>query len=589
MPVSPTRPPLSLTESQVLVWADHHKAKTGNWPTARSGPVLAAPGETWSAVGQAIRNGTRGFPKLKYPDSLAKLIRRERFPKRIKMRLRIGVIVQWIKAYHARTGQWPTAAMASVHEVPGLTWSAVNSALLTGRRGLPGGQSISRLRARYFGHIPQAPIRQPLSRKDVLAFADAHHARTGEWPALKSGRVHGTHPPFRWSMVHGALYRGTVAGVPAGMTLASLLVAERGRRIPAYCPPLTIPQILAWADEHRARTGQWPRVTSGRIPGTQETWDGVAIALRGGRRGLPKRPGGIGVLLEQERGIPRFHKTRLTVEQLLQWADAHHARTGEWPKQTDGEIPEAPGEKWSSIQVALQHGVRGLPAKTTLNALWRTHRGVEKKPDLTIGPILEWAAAWKARTGRFPKRHSGERIPESPGDTWTAVGAALLKGTRGLPGGMTLAQLLVAQAGARIQHHRPPFTVEQILQWADAYRRRTGRWPNKRSGEVAPGVEDTWNAVIESLRVGRRGLPGGDNLTNLLAKHRGVKLPLTEKQILGWAKAHRKRTGKWPTQRSGAVFESPADTWCGLNMVLRRGGRGLPGGGGVAMLKTMKK
>ena len=33
-------------------------------------------------------------------------------------------------------------------------------------------------------------------------------------------------------------------------------------------PLLYIAQILEWADEHLARTGQWPTHESGRIPGT---------------------------------------------------------------------------------------------------------------------------------------------------------------------------------------------------------------------------------------------------------------------------------------------------------------------------------
>jgi hypothetical protein len=69
--------------------------------------------------------------------------------------------------------------------------------------------------------------------------------------------------------------------------------------------PLTAAQILAWADEHRGRTGAWPTLTSGPVAGAagQETWQRLDNALRQGVRGLP---GGdsLARLLRRERGMP---------------------------------------------------------------------------------------------------------------------------------------------------------------------------------------------------------------------------------------------------------------------------------------------
>jgi hypothetical protein len=64
-----------LTEALVLRWADAHFAQAGAWPTQTSGPVAAAPGETWIAVARALQQGHRGLPG---GDSLARLLRRER-------------------------------------------------------------------------------------------------------------------------------------------------------------------------------------------------------------------------------------------------------------------------------------------------------------------------------------------------------------------------------------------------------------------------------------------------------------------------------------------------------------------------------
>lgn len=67
------RPPLTI--AQILAWADDHYARTGRWPTAASGPILAAPSGTWSAVNVALRRGHRGLPG---GDTLARLLARER-------------------------------------------------------------------------------------------------------------------------------------------------------------------------------------------------------------------------------------------------------------------------------------------------------------------------------------------------------------------------------------------------------------------------------------------------------------------------------------------------------------------------------
>jgi hypothetical protein len=67
------RPPL--TVAQILAWADEHHAHTGSWPSAGSGPVAGAEGETWKAVDSALARGHRGLPR---GDSLSRLLRRER-------------------------------------------------------------------------------------------------------------------------------------------------------------------------------------------------------------------------------------------------------------------------------------------------------------------------------------------------------------------------------------------------------------------------------------------------------------------------------------------------------------------------------
>jgi hypothetical protein len=67
-------------------------------------------------------------------------------------------------------------------------------------------------------------------------------------------------------------------------------------------PPLTVEQILAWADAYHGRTGRWPAAASGPVEGAPgETWANVNAALSDGYRGLP---GGdsLARLLDRRRG-----------------------------------------------------------------------------------------------------------------------------------------------------------------------------------------------------------------------------------------------------------------------------------------------
>jgi DNA-directed RNA polymerase specialized sigma24 family protein len=73
--------------------------------------------------------------------------------------------------------------------------------------------------------------------------------------------------------------------------------------VPQRRPPLTVAQILAWADAHRRRTGEWPGTTSGPVRGAAgEGWRAVDDALRGGFRGL-RGGDSLARLLRRERGM----------------------------------------------------------------------------------------------------------------------------------------------------------------------------------------------------------------------------------------------------------------------------------------------
>src|SRR5262249_44024200 len=106
-------------------------------------------------------------------------------------------------------------------------------------------------------------------------------------------------------------------------------------------------------------------------------------------------------------------------------------------------------------------------------------------------------------------------IAEAKGETWMMVHVALRRGKRGLPGGSSLARLLLEQRGVR-PLRLLPLNLEQIQTWAEAHRARTGEWPNRASGIIPEAPRETWLAVDKALRNGLRGLPGGSSLSRVL-------------------------------------------------------------------------
>ena len=119
----------------------------------------------------------------------------------------------------------------------------------------------------------------PLTINDILAWADAHHRRTGKWPRRVSGQVFAARR-YTWKQIDDALQRGN-HGLAGGSSIAKLLYHKRNARYQRALPPLRIKQILAWADAHHAKTGQWPNYKSGPVLGgpAGEAWRTVHFGL----------------------------------------------------------------------------------------------------------------------------------------------------------------------------------------------------------------------------------------------------------------------------------------------------------------------
>ena len=500
--------------------------------------------------------------------------------------LTIEQILVWVDAHKEATGEWPSSKSGRVTGTDE-SWGGINAALCRGQRGLSGRSTLPKLLAehrsvRHVGNLPDLTIKQ------ILAWADAYHAEHDCWPNKDSGPITGTQETWAW--IDSALFVGR-RGLPGQWSLARLLVEERGIRNPMHLPPLTIPQILGWADVYYSEHNRWPQIDSGPITGTPETWAWISSALQRGIRGLP---GGSSLarLLDDKRGV-RNKKglPPLTIPQILEWVDAHYAEYGRWPNRNSGVILRTE-EQWFNVNSALYSGVRGLPGGSSLARLLAGERGVhhpEGIPPLTIQQILAWADEHHAAHGSWPRINSGP-IPGTQ-ETWDGIHSAL-KGGRGLPGGLTLARLLVEERGIRNSRHLPPLTVEQILAWADAHKAATGDWPKVTSGLVT-GTDETWARIQDSLLAGRRGLPGGSSLARLLADERRIRYreempPLTIPQILAWADAYYSEHCCWPKVTSGKVTGT-TENWRIVHSALYFGDRGLSGGSTLARILAAER
>jgi hypothetical protein len=212
--------------------------------------------------------------------------------------------------------------------------------------------------------------RAPLNIVQILKWADQYYKQHGDWPKQMSGLVSGT--AETWSAVDQALPKGR-RGLPGGSSLSLLLAQHRGVHYQHLSPKLSEEEILTWADEFFEQHGTWPRIGSGEIPGTEESWHKINNALQRGRRGLA---GGSSLykLLKAKRGVPNPHdRPRLSERKILTWMRRYYRKHKRWPTCSSVEVPGEPNEGWSALDMALRAGCRGLKGGSSLARLRRKH------------------------------------------------------------------------------------------------------------------------------------------------------------------------------------------------------------------------
>lgn len=371
-------------------------------------------------------------------------------------------------------------------------------------------------------------------------------------------------------------------------------------------------QIIDWVKQHIDAYGKKPGKHTGPVKFAADehkgiTWAAIDIALKKGLRGLPGKSSLV-KLINENLGIRSYHNPpTLPTQLILDWITLFINKHKRKPNKLDGPIEFAEGEylgeTWSSIDMALWRGGRGQPGKSSLASLIQENFGIKNHldlPALSAKLILDWVKQYIDVHGKKPHRTSGiiEPVSEEYKDiTWTIVNTALEVGTRGLPGGSSLARLIDNKMGIANPMDLPPLSEELIVNWVTQFIDIHKEKPFRSSGviEFASGEYKgiTWLAVDSALKRGKRGVSGKSSLASLIEKNFSLKnhmnlSPLTEELIISWVVQYIDIHEKKPGQSSGEIeFVSEAYkgiTWLAVNTALDKGGRGLSGGSSIAKL-----
>jgi hypothetical protein len=352
----------SLTIAEILGWADAFHARTGRWPTAKSGPVADAPGETWRNINHSLTKGWRG---LAPGSSLSQLLIKERGkPNPNDPSLKIPEILEWARACVVRGEGWPTENSGPVAGAPGETWRNINYSLTKGRRGLPGGSSLAHL------------LQEELDRQTELWSAGAADdgSESRELPMRKNVR------PTTKSIEAARVFRevGLRTRRHSGLLgrIERLeLIMERRKAERDLMRELAEMGVPGTDEAPEAQTDELPQSGAGAALEAPADNPPPGATAAKERRRLPSRTT-INRLWSQLRGIyrnPNF--VPLSVPLILAWADRFHARYGRWPSAASGLIDDYPRDTWAAINAALDGGHRGLPGGSSLARLLAQERG----------------------------------------------------------------------------------------------------------------------------------------------------------------------------------------------------------------------
>ena len=398
-----------------------------------------------------------------------------------------------------------------------------------------------------------------------------------------------------------------------------------------------------WVNLSKDHLKEREDITPVMFRGVEEWWDGLIIALQ--EHSEPNKK----VDVENWRN----RKPNLDVELIKESLLAHRRATGGWLSAgkagSSGKAgsfilkhgPYAGLLTCGNLGAQLRKGGRGLLGGSSIPILNEEvsyengldYKNRQKAEDFDINKIRQSLLAHRERTGKWltssKKGHdqkAGSYVlqhgPYAGEMTVKALDAALRTGSRGLPGGSSIAMLnqeVSDEHDLDYQNYleKEDLDIKLIIESLLAHRLSTGEWLSNRKRskddkgsfilEYGPYAgEVTVSALDGALARGARGLPGGSSISVLneeISREHGldyqnhlklkdINIELIKASIL----AHRLATGDWLSNGKKPKGETHGSyvlefgpyagqlTCSALETALLRGKRGLPDGLSIAKI-----
>lgn len=283
-----------------------------------------------------------------------------------------------------------------------------------------------------------------------------------------------------------------------------------------------------------------------------------------------------------------IRRSLLTEAAIIESAREYCRNHGRLPScQTTHSVPGMPNETWSGLDAALSEGVRGLPGKSSLSKLFKNLKE-ELGLNLKERAILEAGRKYYYLHFRLPNEKTKDPVPDMPHENWKALDASLRAGSKGLPGGSSLAKLF-----KNIKEELGFYYIDKILDAAKTYYKESQKFPTSTTEDPVPGMSNvTWKNLDARLRSGARCLPGNSSLSLLLEPWKAEiqgDISLSEFSIIRALEIFHEIYKKRPRYGSGQtdldlVPGMPNENWHAIDAALRKGSRGLPGGSSLLKL-----
>lgn len=284
----------NLTPQLVRAWVDAYRAANGGSLPSKKYGQIAGTNDTWRSVDGAMRFGLRGWQEN---ISLSQWLRREYASvveaiENARLVLSPALVTGWVAAYRKNNeGRFPNTTSGLIGDT-GMTWAWLNESM--SRAGNGWRERISLLawlkreyaeetpEARFRPVAPERVIPPQLIAEWVTHYRQMHHGRFPQSSCGVCGTFHGM--MMTWSRLDGMMSRGTT-GWPEQITLSDWLDREYAEE------RVLTPELLRkWVAEYRrANEGRFPNGGSGRIPGTNYTWQSVTLSMKDGRKGWPQK------------------------------------------------------------------------------------------------------------------------------------------------------------------------------------------------------------------------------------------------------------------------------------------------------------